>query len=190
MGTILLARHGETDWSAVGRHTSVTDPDLNDVGVQQAKALGTFLTRRDFAAVLCSPRIRAFRTAELAGLTITHVVADLVERNYGKYEGLTSAQIRESIPEWTAWGDSCPGGEPTWRLGARVDRVLSLAGEFLQLGDVALVGHAHALQAAAARWTALPASAGELLRLDPGNVSELGYERRQPVIVRWNVALT
>lgn len=180
-------RHGETEWSALGRHTSITDLDLTETGLDQAKALAPLFAEREFAAVMCSPRIRALHTAELAGLTVTALDVDLVEWDYGRYEGLTTDEIRHDVPHWTLWRDGCPGGERAWQVGARVDRVLNYARRLVGSGDVALVGHAHVLRVAAARWVDLPASCGEALRLEPATVSELGYEHEHPAILTWNV---
>ena len=127
MAEIVLIRHGQTEWSAAGRHTSFTDLDLTDVGVEQAREVGKRLGGRTFAAVLCSPQRRAQRTAELAGLTVTETTEDLAEWNYGEYEGITTAQIRETRPTWSLWTDGCPGGELPEQVGARLDRVLALA---------------------------------------------------------------
>ncbi|MFD0819005.1 histidine phosphatase family protein, partial [Micromonospora zhanjiangensis] len=127
MGKIVLIRHGQTEWSAAGRHTSYTDLELTDEGERQAAALGGRLAGRDFVAVLCSPRRRARRTADLAGLTVTDVDDDLAEWNYGDYEGRTSADIRRDRPDWDLWTDGCPGGEAPDQVAARLDRVLERA---------------------------------------------------------------
>jgi probable phosphoglycerate mutase len=186
MGEIVLLRHGQTEWSANGRHTSYTDLDLTVEGVRQAHELGKALAARRFVAVLTSPRRRARRTAELAGLAVTGVDDDLAEWHYGEYEGVTTAQIHEQRPDWNLWTDGCPGGETPDQVGGRLDRVLARAAPLLATGDVALVGHGHALRVAGARWVGLPAPAGGRLQLDTGTVCLLGYEHRRPVLVRWN----
>jgi probable phosphoglycerate mutase len=183
---IVLIRHGQTEWSANGRHTSYTDLPLTPEGERQAAKVGEALAGVHFAAVLCSPRQRAVRTAEIAGLAITALDEDLVEWNYGEYEGVRTAEIRQTRPDWDLWRDGCPGGETPERVGARLDRVLARASEWLGEGHVALVGHGHALRVAGARWVGLPPSAGGLLALDTATLSILGYERERQVLRRWN----
>ncbi|SCL36165.1 probable phosphoglycerate mutase [Micromonospora nigra] len=186
MSEILLVRHGETTWSASHRHTSYTDLALTPDGERQARALGDHLAGRHFAAVLTSPRTRALRTAQLAGLPVTDTDADLAEWNYGEYEGRTTADIRDAHPGWTIWSDGCPGGESPSEIGERLDRVLARVHPLLDRGTVALVGHAHALRVLGARWIGLPPSAGGLLRLDTATLSVLGHEHGRRVILRWN----
>lgn len=186
MAEIVLVRHGQTEWSADGRHTSHTDIDLTATGEQQARAVGARLEGRTFAGVLCSPRTRALRTAELAGLTVTEVTGDLAEWDYGAYEGITTAEIHRTDPDWSLWTSLTPGGEPAESIGARVDRVLARAADLLERGDVALVGHGHCLRVVGARWVGLPPAGGGLLRLDTATLSALGYEHGQPVILEWN----
>lgn len=186
MSEIVLIRHGQTDWSASGRHTSYTDIDLTPDGERQARDIGARLAGRTFAAVISSPRKRALRTAELAGLHVSTVDDDLAEWNYGEYEGITTPQIREYRPGWDLWTDGCPGGESPDQVGARLDRVLGKATAHLATGDVALVGHGHSLRVGAARWIQLPADGGGKLRLDTGTLCALGHERARPVILRWN----
>ena len=186
MAEILVIRHGQTEWSANGRHTSVTDLPLTSEGEAQARRLRPALAGREFAAVISSPRTRAVRTAELAGLTITAVDDDLQEWRYGEYEGVTSAEIRETNPQWDLWQDGCPGGETPDEVGARLDRALDRARRFLDRGDVVLVAHGHSLRVATARWLGQPVAAGALYLLDTGTISALGFERDQPVLHRWN----
>ncbi|MEO3929881.1 histidine phosphatase family protein [Micromonosporaceae bacterium B7E4] len=186
MAEIILIRHGETTWSASHRHTSYTDLELTPDGERQAREVAAELGGRSFAAVLSSPRRRALRTAELAGLRVTEVDDDLSEWNYGEYEGLTTDEIRRERPDWVLWTDGCPGGESPERVGARLDRVLARATTLLDTGDVALVAHGHSLRVAGARWIGLPASGGGRLRLDTATLSTLGYEHGRPVILRWN----
>jgi broad specificity phosphatase PhoE len=183
---IALIRHGQTEWSANGRHTSYTDLPLTPEGEHQAGTLGAALAGRRFAAVISSPRQRALRTADLAGLKVTDIDEDLVEWNYGEYEGIRTPEIRKTRPDWDLWRDGCPGGETPEQVGARLDRVLARARELLSEGDVALVGHGHALRVAGARWTGLPAAAGGLLALDTATLSILGYEHERQVIRHWN----
>ncbi|GAA4602863.1 putative phosphoglycerate mutase [Actinoplanes octamycinicus] len=185
MTEIVLIRHGQTEWSANGRHTSFTDLELTGEGEAQARRAGERLGGRRFAAVLSSPRRRALRTAELAGLTVTEVTEDLAEWNYGEYEGITTKEIRAGRPDWSLWAHGCPGGESPAEVGARLDRVLARARELD--GDVALVGHGHSLRVAGARWVGLPPSAGGLLKLDTATLSTLGFEHAvDPVLTSWN----
>ncbi|MCU7728703.1 histidine phosphatase family protein [Actinoplanes sp. KI2] len=186
MAEIVLIRHGQTEWSAAGRHTSYTDLDLTAEGEQQARAAGDRLAGRAFAAVFCSPRKRALRTAELAGLEVTEMTEDLAEWNYGEYEGITTATIRESHPSWSLWTDGAPGGETPGEVAARIDRVLARAGGLLAEGDVALVAHGHSLRVVGARWIGLPASGGGKLRLGTATLSTLGFEHGNQVIDSWN----
>jgi probable phosphoglycerate mutase len=187
MAEIVLIRHGQTEWSANGRHTSFTDLDLTEAGVEQAREAGKRLGGRTFAAVISSPRKRALRTAELAGLTVTEVTEDLAEWNYGEYEGVTTAEIRKTRPGWSLWTDGCPGGESPEQVGARLDRVLAHAKTLLGAGDVAFVGHGHCLRTCGARWVGLPPRDGGLLKLDTATLSTLGFEHETTqVIDTWN----
>ncbi|MEV7231165.1 histidine phosphatase family protein [Polymorphospora sp. NPDC051019] len=186
MAEIVLVRHGHTEWSAAHRHTSYTDLDLSPDGERQARDLRDRLAGRTFAAVLASPRRRALRTAELAGLTVTTVDDDLAEWDYGDYEGRTTAEIHADRPDWNLWTDGAPGGETPDRIGTRLDRVLARAATLLAGGDVALVAHGHCLRVTGARWIALPPAAGGRLRLDTATLSALGHEHSRPVILRWN----
>jgi broad specificity phosphatase PhoE len=186
MGEIVLIRHGQTEWSAAGRHTSYTDLDLTGDGERQARAAGERLAGRRFAAVISSPRRRALRTAELAGLAVTETTEDLAEWNYGEYEGVTTATIHETRPGWSLWADGAPGGESPGEVAVRVDRVLDRARSFLDVGDVALVAHGHSLRVTGARWIGLPASGGGLLKLGTATLSTLGFEHGNEVIDAWN----
>jgi probable phosphoglycerate mutase len=183
---IVLIRHGETEWSAAHRHTSYTDLALSPDGEREARAARDQLAGRTFAAVISSPRTRALRTAELAGLTVTSVDDNLAEWNYGSYEGRTTKDIQRERPDWNLWTDGCPEGESPDQVGARLDRVLDRAAALLTDGDVALVAHGHSLRVAGARWIGLPASGGGLLRLDTATISALGHEHGRRVILRWN----
>ena len=187
---IVLVRHGQTEWSAVGRHTSRTDLPLTTEGERQASALAPVLAGRSFIGVISSPRRRALSTAALAGLPVPATDEDLVEWDYGDYEGITSAQIRAGRPDWDLWRDGCPGGESPEQVGARLDRVLARARTLLADGDVALIGHGHALRVAGARWIGLPVAAGGLLTLDTATLSTLGYEHERPVLRTWNAPVS
>ncbi|MFB9238229.1 histidine phosphatase family protein [Plantactinospora siamensis] len=186
MAEIILIRHGQTEWSAAGRHTSHTDVPLTPDGERQAAALAPALAGRRFAAVLVSPRRRARHTAELAGLTVSDIEPDLAEWDYGAYEGRTTADIRAERPDWDLWSDGCPGGESPEQVAARLDRVLARAATLLDTGDVALVAHGHSLRVATARWIGLAAADGGRFRLDTGTLSALGFERDRRVLLRWN----
>jgi broad specificity phosphatase PhoE len=182
---ILLARHGQTEWSRDGRHTGRSDVPLTAEGRSQAERLGNRLAGRDFALVLTSPLSRAADTCRLAGLGARAQARDeLLEWDYGDYEGLTTSQIREERPDWVLWRDGCPGGESAAQVGARVDRVvaeLRAAG-----GEAILVAHGHVLRVLAARWVGLGPEGGALLHLDTGALAALGWEREQPVVTLWN----
>jgi broad specificity phosphatase PhoE len=178
-----LLRHAETEWSRDGRHTGRTDIPLTDGGRDRARALRERIAGHDFALVLSSPLSRARETAELAGLT-PQLRDELVEFDYGEYEGITTDQIRQERPDWYLWRDGSPGGETPDDVGRRVDRVID---ETLRAdGDVAIVAHGHVLRALAARWIEQPAAFGGRLRLDTGTLSVLGFEREVRVIRRWN----
>ncbi|GAA3826261.1 histidine phosphatase family protein [Nocardioides panacisoli] len=179
-----LVRHGPTEWSRNGRHTSVTDLPLLADGEQDAIDLRARLADVGFVQVLTSPRQRARRTAELAGFPDAEVDEDLVEWAYGDYEGLTTPEIREQQPGWTIWEHGAPGGETPAEVGARLDRVVARARA--AAGPTLAFAHGHSLRALAARWLGLPASEGRLLRLDTATVSVLGFEREQAVVLRWN----
>lgn len=181
---IVLVRHGQTEWSATGKHTSTTDVPLTEEGRRAAAALP--LRDREFALVLTSARLRARDTCRLAGLT-GEVDDDLAEFDYGAYEGLTTAEIRKQRPGWSLWTDGAPGGETADQVGARVDRVIARA--LVADGDVALFAHGHVLRVLGARWLGLPASSGALFGLDTASVCELGFERETRVVWKWNLTL-
>jgi broad specificity phosphatase PhoE len=183
---VVLLRHGETEWSASGQHTSVTDIPLTDRGREQAVAVGRAIAGRRFARVLTSPMERARETCRLAELgDRAEVTTDLEEWRYGEYEGRTTPEIREHDPGWTIWPAGAPGGETPDQVAARADRLLaSLDGVD---GDVALVGHGHMLRVVAARWLGLSASDGRLLKLGTGTVSTLGWEHETRAVEAWNV---
>jgi broad specificity phosphatase PhoE len=186
MREIVPVRHGQTEWSAAGRHTSYTDLDLTPEGERQAVQLGDRLAHRAFAAVLCSPARRATHSAELAGLAVTATDDDLLEWNYGAYEGRTTAEIRQERPGWSIWQDGCPGGETAVDVGMRADRVLERVRTMLPSGDVALIGHGHQLRVLTAGWLGLAPDAGALFKLETATVNVLGYERETPALLRWN----
>jgi len=186
---ILLARHGETEWSRDRRHTGRTDIPLTENGRRQAAVLRGPLANRSFARVLSSPLSRALETCRQAGLgDRAELTGDLCEWDYGDYEGITTAEIRTRRPGWNLWRDGCPGGETAADVGRRVDRVLaSLDGLD---GDAAVFAHGHVLRVLTARWLGLGPEAGALFKLDTGTLSALGYERETRVITRWNAPVT
>jgi broad specificity phosphatase PhoE len=183
---IVVVRHGETEWSATGRHTSRTDLPLTERGRERARALAPQLAERSFALVLCSPSRRARETCELAGFgDVAELAPDLHEWDYGEYEGLTTPQIRESDPEWDLWHDGCPGGEQPAQVGARADAVLArLRGAD---GDGLAFAHGHILRVITARWLAMEVAEGARFALDAGGTGTLGFERTTEVLRRWNV---
>lgn len=182
-----LIRHGETEWSASGRHTSRTEQDLTAAGEEQARALRGALGDVRPVLVLCSPRVRALRTAELAGLHVDDVDDDLTEWDYGEYEGRTSAEIREQRPGWELFADGVPGGETGAEVAARADRVLDRARAALPEGAVILVAHGHINRVLGARWLRLPASAGGNLLLGTAAPCLLSTQYGEPVIAHWNL---
>jgi probable phosphoglycerate mutase len=179
-----IVRHGETEWSRAGRHTSVTELPLTAEGERVARLLRERLDGVDFDLVLTSPRERARRTAELAGFPDAHLEGDLAEWAYGDYEGVTTATIRETVPGWTVWTHPCPGGETADQVGTRLDRVIAKARA--RGGRVLVFGHGHASRVLAARWLDQPPTDGRFFRLDTATVSVLGYEHDFPVVARWN----
>jgi broad specificity phosphatase PhoE len=193
MGQLILLRHGETEWSASGRHTGRTDIPLTPRGEAAAAALAPVLARRQIRAAFSSPAARAVRTAELAGLGDVKTDPDLWEWDYGGYEGRTTADIQAERPGWYLWrdgvipGDAAHPGETVAQVGARVDAVLARVRPLLPEGDVALVAHAHVLRVLTARWLGLDPDGGRLFRLDTGTYSTLGTEHDRPVITSWNV---
>jgi broad specificity phosphatase PhoE len=179
-----LVRHGQTEWSAQGRHTSTTDLPLLPEGEEVARSLVPRLASVSFAQVLTSPRERARRTAALAGFPSAEIDDDLVEWDYGDYEGVTTADIRSQAPGWTVWTDPVPGGETAADVSTRLDRVVSRA--LAADGPTLVFGHGHALRALAARWLRQPVAFGQHLRLDTATVSVLGWEHEAPVVLCWN----
>jgi broad specificity phosphatase PhoE len=184
---VVLVRHGQTEWSANGRHTGWTDMPLTEEGRRQAELVGSRLRGEDFAAVLSSPLSRALDTARIAGFgDRVEVDDDLREWNYGQYEGRRSKEIRAERPGWEIWRDGVVGGETLDQVAGRMDRVLRRIGQVH--GNVAVFGHAHALRVLAARWLDLPPYDGGRLVLAPATMSVLGWDRDRRVIVRWNDA--
>ena len=185
-----LVRHGETEWSLSGAHTSRTDIPLTDHGRKRAEELREYLRGTRFVAVYTSPMQRARETCEIAGLGAgAEVEANLREWDYGIYEGKTTKEIREQKPDWTVWTDPLPAGETAEQVGERADRVIlraQRAGDGHVDARVALFAHAHILRILAARWLGLAANAGKLLALGTGSVSVLGWERETRVIEHWN----
>ncbi|NNG18428.1 histidine phosphatase family protein [Naumannella sp. ID2617S] len=185
---LFLVRHGETEWSRNGRHTGRTDLDLTEAGVRQAEALAPALADRDFGLVLCSPRLRARRTAELAGFGGRFTVDDdLAEWDYGDYEGLTSAQIRERVPDWRIWTHPVAGGESSaeilQRLGRVVERVRRSGAE-----RALCFAHGHSLRVLTLAWLGLGIEHGASFPLETATVSVLGWEKESPAIRRWNLS--
>ena len=181
-----LMRHGETEWSRDGQHTSRTDLALTKEGEQRARKLRSYLGTRQFALVLSSPMQRACTTCRLAGYgDQMEVDTDLLEWDYGDYEGLTTAQIRTTAPNWTIWTGTPPRGETATKVGARADAVIARSAQ--ATGPVALFGHGHMLRVLAARWLGLEANDGRLFALSTGTVSVLGFERDTKVIQQWNL---
>jgi len=180
-----LVRHGETEWSKSGQHTGRTDIPLTAMGERQAQALGRFLAGRSFALVLTSPLGRARETCRLAGFAAAaQVTDDLLEWNYGLYEGRTTASVRAEQPGWSIWTTSVPEGETVEQVGERTRRVIARADAVAS--DVALFAHAHVLRILAACWLGLPPIHGRNLALGTASLSVLGYERENRVLEVWN----
>jgi probable phosphoglycerate mutase len=184
---VYLARHGETAWSLSGQHTGLTDLPLTDHGERNARSLGERLRGLTFARVYTSPLQRAVRTCELAGFgAVAQVDPELVEWNYGEYEGRRTADIHKERPDWQLFRDGCPGGETPQQVGARADRVI---GRVRAVGgDVLLFSSGHFLRVLAARWLGVEPGAGRYFMLSTASLSTLGYEHNlsQPVIRLWN----
>ena len=185
MAEILLVRHGETEWSRDMRHTGRTDVPLTEQGRRQAEALRPLVAGREFARVLTSPLSRASETCRLAGAGGGAEQRDeLLEWDYGEYEGLTTPQIRAQRPDWNLWFDGCPGGEMPGDVAARVDRLIA---ELRGLdGDAIAFAHGHVLRVLAARWLDLGPEAGAHFALDTATLSALGWEREATTIRVWN----
>ncbi|HEX2901994.1 MAG TPA: histidine phosphatase family protein [Jatrophihabitans sp.] len=185
---LIIVRHGETEWSATGKHTGRTDVPLTPAGEEQARQAGriarALLGDRVPSEVVCSPRSRALRTAELAGFTPTEITEDAAEWDYGALEGRTSPEIRQDQPGWTIWSGEVPGGETGAQVGARADAVLARRDPG---GTLVVFSHGHFSRCLAARWLGGPVNYGRFLRLGTGAVNSLGFEHGEPVLVYWNV---
>jgi broad specificity phosphatase PhoE len=188
MTEVYLVRHGETEWSRSGQHTGVTDLPLTENGIHKAETLRGHLDPSDFGLILSSPRQRAIRTAELAGFTGRYepeVDEDLVEWNYGEYEGLTSAKIHETDPGWSIFTGTTPGGETPAQIGARLDRLIARIQDS-GVERAICFGHGHCLRTLTLRWLGLDVGIGEQFPLETGTVSVLGWAKQQPALERWN----
>lgn len=182
---IVLVRHGETEWSASGQHTSRTDLPLIEAGREQARALEPSLRGRTFTGVLSSPLKRALETCRLTGFgDVVELRKELHEWDYGDYEGLTTPQIKDGRPDWDMWRDGCPGGESPDQVGARADRLLASLAEVD--GDMLMFAHGHILRVLSARWVDMPVGAGARLLLSAGALCVLGHERETRALERWN----
>lgn len=187
-GEIWVLRHGETDWSAIGRHTGRNDLPLNAAGEAQAEELRTRLASTSFDRVICSPLQRAMATCRIAGFAEqAEIDEDAMEWNYGDYEGRTTAEIREDRPGWLIWPDGVLNGETVDDVGARADRVLARIRPDVEAGKkVAVFAHGHFLRILTARWLDQPPTLGSRIALLPARLSALGYEHETPVIRCWN----
>lgn len=185
---VWLVRHGETEWSRCGRHTGCSDLPLTPNGEAAARALRPLLEEACFDQVFTSPLQRACRTAVLAGITNARIDSDLVEWDYGEYEGMTRDQIRENNPGWTVWRSGAKGGESPQQVSERADRLIA---KYRGLeGRLLLVAHGHILRSLAARWVDEPVALGEKLPLDTATVSVLAFDRGTPVLQRWNCRIS
>ncbi|WP_418005405.1 acid phosphatase [Mycobacterium sp. PDNC021] len=175
---LLLLRHGQTEWSRSGRHTGRTDLGLTDEGRQQARSAASALAelKLDDPLVISSPRQRAVVTAELAGLDVAETTELLAEWDYGDYEGLTTPQIRDQVPDWLVWTHGCPGGESLADVSARADRAVALALEHLATRDVVFIGHGHFSRAVMTRWMELPITDGIRISMAAASISVCGFE--------------
>ena len=175
---LVLLRHGETEWSKSGQHTGCTDLDLTDNGRAQAAAVGPGLAdlHLDNPKVISSPRRRAVETAELAGLTVDEKSELLAEWDYGSYEGVTTAQIHQSRPDWSIWTDGCPDGETVAQVSDRADRAVALALHYMASRDVVFVGHGHFSRSVITRWVQLPLVEGSRFGMAPASVALGAFE--------------
>ena len=182
---IAVVRHGQTEWSLNGRHTGTTDIPLTDEGRAEAHASAPLVQAMPIDRIVCSPLQRARETCALLDLGLEPTIdPDLVEWNYGVYEGITTKEIRETVPDWTVWFGGCPDGETPDQVATRVDRVIAGARE--AGGTTLVVAHGHVLRVLTARWLGLAPQDGRFFRLDTATVSLLGWERETPVVLRWN----
>jgi broad specificity phosphatase PhoE len=175
---LVLLRHGETAWSKSGRHTGRTDIELTDTGRVQAELAGRVLRELelDDPLVISSPRIRALITAKLAGLAVDDVSSLLAEWDYGTYEGLTTPQIHESVPDWLVWTHGCPGGEGVAQVSDRADKAVAFALEHMASRDVVFVGHSHFSRSVITRWVELPLVEGSRFWMLAGSIAVCGFE--------------
>lgn len=182
---VYLLRHGETPWTLTGQHTGVTDLDLTQNGVREAELLGASLKKVHFDHLLCSPLLRARKTCKIAGYeTVAEIDPDLVEWNYGDYEGKTTEEIRKGCPNWTIFTGDPPRGETAAEVGRRADRVID---KLLRLGGtIGVFSSGHFSRVLGARWVGLPVSAGQKFVLSTGSKSILGFEHGYRAIVLWN----
>ncbi|MGQ0840119.1 histidine phosphatase family protein [Actinokineospora sp.] len=187
---VYLLRHGQTEWSESGKHTGRTDVPLTDAGEARARRAGALLSSlrgSGPALVLSSPRIRATRTAELAGLAVDETTEDLAEWDYGDYEGLTTPEIRQTVPGWTVWTHPCPNGETAAHVDLRARTMVGRARAALADGDVILVGHGHFSRVLVATWIGQSARFGVHFGLAAGGLTLLGEERGTAQIQRLNL---
>lgn len=185
---VVLVRHGETEWSLSGQHTGITDIPLTERGREEARLLEPLLAGAGFALVLSSPLRRARESCTLAGLgDRVEIDRDLIEWNYGEYEGLTAKQIERIAPDWMVFTNGCPGGESPEQVATRVDRLICRIQTVA--GRVALFAHGHLFRVFAARWIGLPPSEGRRFLLNTSTVSVLGYYRGTPAVKRWNAPI-
>jgi len=183
---VWLVRHGATEWSQNGRHTGKSDIPLVDLGRRQAEGLRSTLARHNFELVLASPLQRAVETARLAGFDRTELDPDLMEWDYGEYDGLTTTRIRELDPEWSLWRTGAPGGEAPVDVGRRADRVVARLRQARH--DALVFSHGHILRVLTARWLGLEPSTGRYFYLGTAGVGVLGYEHDKPVVRAWNLS--
>jgi len=176
MGELILLRHSETAWSKAGKHTGRTDIPLTPTGEQAAVALAPVLAGQDIVAVFSSPAQRAVRTAELAGLTGIKQDPDLWEWDYGGYEGMTTEEIRKSVPDWLVWTHGCPGGETTAQVCERADRAIAMALAHMESRDVVFVGHGHFSRSVMTRWIELPLDEGIRFAMAAASIAICGFE--------------
>jgi len=187
---VLLIRHGETEWSLNRRHTGTTDIPLTKNGREVASLLQPILAKHVFAFVLTSPLLRARETCRLAGLgDRAHIDPDLMEWNYGEYEGLTPAQIHAKRPDWMLFSDGCPGGESPEQVEARIDRVIARIRAVAAGANIAVFAHGHLIRAFAARWLGLRAADGRFFLLDPATINVLSFYRTVPAVKHWNAPI-
>jgi broad specificity phosphatase PhoE len=175
---LVLLRHGETDWSKSGQHTGRTELELTDTGRKRAQAAAETLSglKLDNPIVICSPRRRALVTAELAGLIVDEVTELIAEWDYGSYEGLTTAQVREWAPDWLLWTHGCPGGESVTEVSDRADAAVGFALRHMTSRDVVFVGHGHFSRAVIARWLELTLAEGLRFAMTAGSAAVCGFE--------------